>query len=62
MPSLNVPTNDPGATEREHNARGWITAGMLVLKFYPAKQESLTERKLYEVQFWRPEQAEFSLK
>lgn len=52
---LLVPTNDPGACEAEHKARGWNVGNLYVLKFYPSMQQDLIERTLYAMSFWRAE-------
>lgn len=54
-------TNDPGATEAEHTAKGWIVGCLFVLKFYPSLQPDTGERFLYAIRFWLPAQEELRL-
>ena len=45
-----VPTDDPGATEREYEARGFKVEQIYVGKHNPGKCGGC----LYAIRFWRP--------
>ena len=50
-----VPTNDPGQTCAEHEAKGWRLSNIYVTKFY-RKLVDLTDHRHWVCQFWRPSQ------
>lgn len=50
LTSLTVPTNDPGACEKEFRAQGWKPDNLFVGLFYP----KMCDGHLYALRFWRP--------
>ena len=51
-----VLTDDPGACEAEHKAQGFRLLTLYVLRFHPAMQPDLIDRKCYAMKFYRPAQ------
>jgi hypothetical protein len=51
---LTVFTNHPDESLNP-DPKVWTLSHMLVMRFYPGMQESLIDRKLYAIRFWRPE-------
>lgn len=52
--SIIVPTDDPGKTEAEYRAQGWIPANLYAAPFY----QRYCEGRRWAIQFWKPEQPE----